>query len=339
MSKIVSSQSGKPYTVVVPLPSLKRDDSAVSPGRWASDYHAPVLVDEVVRVLGGGGSVLDGTLGGGGHSAALLESGARVTALDRDPEAVRIACERLAGEERAGRFRAFVANYADIDSITAVAGEQFSGVLLDLGVSSHQLDDPRRGFSFRPSAPLDMRMGEDAALTAGELLNEGDELQLIRVFRDYADEPRASRLAREIIRRRANRPFSTSDDLVGAIRAVLGPRSGPADFARIFQAVRIEVNEELVGLARALPVLRERLSPLGTIAVIAYHSGEDRLVKQTFRDWSVACICPPLMPRCVCGGVARGAVLTKKAITASPTELSRNPRARSARLRAWRSAA
>jgi 16S rRNA (cytosine1402-N4)-methyltransferase len=318
---------------------VRPHDPVVPASRWASDYHAPVLVDEVVGLLGGEGSVLDGTLGGGGHSAALLETGAQVTALDRDPNAVRIACQRLADPQRAGRFRAFVANYADIDGIAALAGERFTGVLLDLGVSSHQLEDPERGFSFRPGAPLDMRMGEDAALTAAELLNEADELQLIRVFRDYADERRASRLAREIIRRRANRPFATSDDLVGAIRAVLGARSGPGDFARIFQAVRIEVNDELPGLARALPTLRDRLAARGAIAVIAYHSGEDRVVKQTFRDWSVACTCPPLTPRCVCGAVARGQVVTKKAITASPPEVSHNPRARSARLRAWRSAA
>lgn len=313
-------------------------DSADQPGRWASGYHAPVLVGEVLRLLGTGDSILDGTLGGGGHSAALLAAGCTVAALDRDPEAVRIACERLAQEQRAGRFRAFVANYAEVDSVRSLEGERFSGILLDLGVSSHQLDDPHRGFSFRPGAPLDMRMGEDTETTAAELLNEADERQLIRIFREYADEPRAARLAREILRRRATRPFVTSDDLVGAIRAVLGARSGPADFARLFQAVRIEVNEELSGLARALPVLRDRLKPGGVFAVVAYHSGEDRLVKQTFREWSTACTCPPKLPRCVCGGVALGEVVTRRPITASPLEVTQNSRARSARLRAWRSA-
>ena len=313
-------------------------DSADRPGRWASDYHAPVMAAEVVRLLGGGGRILDGTLGGGGHSAALLEAGCAVAALDRDPEAVRIACGRLATEQSARRFRAYVANYADIDSINALRDERFTGILLDLGVSSHQLDDPHRGFSFRPGAQLDMRMGSDAGGTAAELLNEADERQLIRVFRDYADEPRAARLAREVVRRRATRPFVISDDLVGAIRAVLGPRSGPADFARLFQAVRIEVNEELTGLARALPLLRGRLEPGGILAVIAYHSGEDRLVKQTFREWSTACTCPPKLPQCVCGGVALGETVTRRAMTASSAEVERNPRARSARLRAWRSA-
>jgi len=313
-------------------------DNADRPGRWASEYHAPVMAAEVVELMGSGGKVLDGTLGGGGHSAALLEAGCAVAALDRDPAAVRIACDRLAGQQSTGRFRAFVANYADVDSVPALKGELFTGILLDLGVSSHQLDDPHRGFSFRPGAPLDMRMGADAQWTAAEFLNDADERQLIRVFRDYADEPRAARLAREIQRRRATRPFVTSDDLVGAIRAVLGSRSGPADFARLFQAVRIEVNEELTGLARALPVLRDRLTPQGILVVIAYHSGEDRLVKQTFREWSTACTCPPKLPQCVCGGVAFGETVTRRAMTASPGEVERNPRARSARLRAWRSA-
>ena len=147
------------------------------------------------------------------------------------------------------------------------------------------------------------------------------------------------RLAREIVRRRGTRPFVTSDDLVGAIRGALGPRTGPSDFARLFQAVRIAVNDEIGGLERALDRLRERLEQGGVFAVIAYHSGEDRVVKNAFRDWSAECICPPRQPKCTCRGHALGALLSRKPITASPEEASRNPRARSARLRAWRSAA
>lgn len=307
--------------------------------QWTSGYHAPVMVAEVVELLGGIGSVLDGTLGGGGHSAALLESGCTVTGLDRDPQAVRAARERLGEWERKGSFRAFVSNYADVDTVPELNGVEFDGVLLDLGVSSHQLDEPGRGFSFRPGAVLDMRMGGDAALTAAGVLNDSDERQLTRIFREYADEPRASRLAREIVRRRATKPFYVSDDFVGAIRAVLGPRSGPPDFARLFQAVRIEVNDEINSLGRALPLLRERLVPGGLIVVIAYHSAEDRLVKQSFREWSTGCTCPPRLPQCVCGGVAAGAVVTRRAVTASAGEIVHNRRARSARLRAWRSAA
>jgi len=311
-------------------------------GAWSSEYHAPVMAKEVVAVLRGCGDVLDGTLGGGGHALALLESGARVTGIDRDPEAVAASRERLAAYGTAGRFRAITANYADLDSVAELVGERFNGVLLDLGVSSHQLDDLARGFSFREGAALDMRMeGNEGGPDAASLLQEADERTLTHIFRNYADEPRAQRLAREIVRRRERRPFATSDDLVDAIRGALGPppRTGPAVFARLFQAVRIAVNDELGGLERALPSLRERLTPGGVLAVIAYHSGEDRIVKQAFRAWSAACTCPPKQPVCTCGGRALGTTLTRKAAKAGAAEVEANPRARSAHLRAWRSAA
>src|SRR5690242_12424069 len=196
-------------------------------GQWDSVYHAPVLAEEVVRLLEGSRSVLDGTLGGGGHSLALLAAGAAVTAVDRDPEAIAAAHERLASYEGAGRFRTVLGNYSELDTIPELDGVRFDGILLDLGVSSHQLDDPSRGFSFREGVPLDMRMGTDAVRDAATLLSTADEGELGAIFREYADERRAMRLAREIVRRRANRPFATSDDLVGAIRGALGPRTGP----------------------------------------------------------------------------------------------------------------
>ena len=306
--------------------------------RWTSAYHAPVLAKEVADLLRGCAHVLDGTLGGGGHALLLLEEGARVTALDRDPEAIAAARARLHEYEASSRFRALLGNYADLDAVPELGGARFDGILLDLGVSSHQLDDPRRGFSFREGAPLDMRMGADAPLTAADWLNDSPELEVLRVFREYGDERRAARLAREVVRRRANRPFAISDDLVGAIRGALGPRSGAPDFARLFQAVRIEINDELGGLSLALPSLREHLNPGGVMAVIAYHSGEDRIVKGAFRDWSTACLCPPRQPICTCRGRALGELLTRRAVTVSPAEVAVNPRARSARLRAWRSA-
>jgi 16S rRNA (cytosine1402-N4)-methyltransferase len=299
-----------------------------------------VLVKEVVELLGGAKRVLDGTLGGGGHSAALLEAGVpNVIGLDRDPEAMAVALDRLGSYAMAKRFAAYETNYAEAGVVPPLAGVLFDGILLDLGVSSHQVDEGERGFTFRPGTRLDMRMGRDASRDAATLLNDEDESTLAKIFKDYGDEARGARLAREIVRRRENRRFESSDDLVGAIRAVLGPRSGPTDFARLFQAVRIAVNHELTGLTRALPALRDRLAPGGVFVVISYHSGEDRIVKNAFREWSAACVCPPKQPVCTCRGRPLGTTITRRAVTASEEEVTANPRARSARLRAWRNAA
>ena len=311
-----------------------------STSAFASEYHAPALVAEVVALLGGCALVLDGTLGGGGHSAALLGAGVRrVAGVDRDPDALAAASARLALEAADGRFSAHRGNYADIGRIGALDALRFDGILLDLGISSHQVDDASRGFSFREGAPLDMRM-DDERPSAADLLNTAADAELVAIFRDYGDEPHAARLAREVVRRRATRPFVSADDLVGAIRGALGARTGPPEFARLFQAVRIAVNDELAGLERALPTLRDRLAPGGRLAILSYHSGEDRLVKHAFRQWSEACICPPRHPMCSCGGDrALGSVLTKRAVVATSGETAANARARSAKLRAWQRAA
>src|SRR3954468_18511436 len=297
------------------------------------------MVDEVVELLHGAGQVLDCTLGGGGHSEALLASGSSVVALDRDEAAIEEARKRLASYETSGRFLALRGNFGELDSISGLRGRAFDGIVADLGVSSHQIDEDERGFSFRPGALLDMRMDRRSTGTAAELLNSLDEAELTHIFRDYGDEPRARRLAREVVRRRERRPMRVSDDLVDAIRGVFGARSGPGEFARLFQAVRIAVNDELTALENALPVLRDRLEPRGVLAIIAYHSGEDRLVKHTMREWSLDCICPPKQLQCTCRGKALGELVTRRAITASVEETATNPRARSARLRAWRKAA
>jgi 16S rRNA (cytosine1402-N4)-methyltransferase len=297
--------------------------------------HLPVLLDPVIARAREAGvrRVVDATLGHGGHAAALRALGGEVLAIDRDPEALAIARARLGDTG----IQYLQADYASAPALAAAVDFAPDFVLLDLGVSSRQLDDETRGFTFRQGAPLDMRMGPDAP-TAQEWLETAGEAELARAFHDWADERRSRRLAAEVVRRRERGRFATSDDLVGAIRAVLGPRSGPGDFARIFQAVRIAVNDELAGLERALPAFRDALVPGGTLAVISYHSGEDRLVKHAFREWSAGCTCPPGLPQCVCARTPLGEASPRRSIVPSDEELAANPRARSARLRFFRRA-
>jgi 16S rRNA (cytosine1402-N4)-methyltransferase len=285
-----------------------------------------------------GGLYFDGTVGGGGHSEAILESGlgVRVIGVDRDPEAMEEARRRL--ERFGGRVRLVCGDYADVAESSA---EPLAGALLDLGVSSHQIDEEVRGFTFRAGAPLDMRMAGPGSRdrTAADLLNELPEAELADVFYRYGEERRSRRLAAEVVRRRSIHRFETSEDLVAALVRALGPKVGPQDKARIFQALRIAVNDELGALERALPVLRDRLEEDGVLVVISYHSLEDRLVKVSFREWSLSCVCPPELPLCRCRGRALGVLQTRKPVGASAQEVERNTRARSARLRAWRKAA
>ncbi len=299
-------------------------------------YHTSVLADQVVELFRDATRVLDGTLGGGGHSELLLQHGKTVVGVDRDPDAIAAAHARLESYERSGKFRTVLATYTDFAAAESGAGK-FDGILLDLGISSHQIDATDRGFSFRVGAPLDMRMGAGEE-TAADFLNSADEETLKQTFKDFGDEPRAPRLARVIMKRRGNARFAVSEDLVGAIREALGSRSGPSEFARLFQAVRIAVNDEIGGLTRALPAMRDRLSPKGILAVITYHSGEDRLVKHSFRDWSAECVCPPKQPKCTCRGHSLGETITRRAIVPTDVEVAANPRSRSAKLRAWRAA-
>ena len=285
----------------------------------------------------GGARAVDGTLGGGGHAAVLQGLGIRVLGIDRDPDALAAARERLGTEG----IEYLEGSFAEPAILRAIQSFTPDRILLDLGVSSHQIDSAKRGFTFRPSAPLDMRMAGRGTgdggrgITARDVLNSWPEERLTSVFADYGDERRARALAREVIRRRLREPFIISDDFVNAIRAVLGPRSGPPDFARLFQALRIAVNDELGALETALPRLRDALVPGGRIGVITYHSGEDRIVKHAFREWGRDCVCPPRQPVCNCRGRALGRVLTKKPIVPEASEISDNPRARSAQFRVF----
>lgn len=298
------------------------------------------MVEEVVGHLGPerGGFYLDGTVGGGGHAAALVAAGpeARLVGLDLDPEAIEAARRRLG--EYADSIELVRASFQNVLELRQARGwPAFAGVVLDLGVSSRQLDETARGFSFRPGTALDMRMGgtPGGRRPAATLLNQATEEELGRIFREYGEERRWPALAREIVRRRRDRPFVRSDDLVEVIHATLGPQSTFQDKARLFQALRIAVNDELGALEHGLEEIREALAPGGRLAVIAYHSLEDRIVKHAFREWSRACICPPGLPVCRCRGAPLGRTVTRKPLRPSAVEVARNPRARSAHLRVW----
>ena len=294
----------------------------------SSPFHVPVLLSPILTAARGARRAVDATLGDGGHSAALLEQGIEVLGIDRDPDALAVSRARLGDT----RIRYLQASYASAEALAAIAGFGPDFILLDLGVSSRQLDEEARGFTFRPGAPLDMRMGGTGG-SAADLMNTADERTLETVFRDYGDERRARRLASEIVRRRARHRFTISDDLVNAIRATLGAKAGPSEFARLFQAVRMAVNDEPGELERALTAFRDAMVPGGRLSIITYHSGEDRLVKQSFRDWARSCVCPPELPICVCRGRSLGRVEPRKPIVPEPSELAVNPRARSAKLR------
>jgi 16S rRNA (cytosine1402-N4)-methyltransferase len=294
------------------------------------------MLDEAVRYLAPerGGVFLDGTLGGGGHAEAILRTGneASLLATDKDNESLDQARQRLA--DYGDRFSCVGGDFADAKELFGLGEGALAGVLLDLGVSSHQIDTNERGFSFRPGASLDMRMSSQGT-TAAELLETATVDELTEIFRTYGEERRARRLAAEIVENRKHQELRTSNDLVRVVEDVWGRPPAASDLARIFQALRIAVNRELESLERALPGLRELLAPGGRFVVISYHSLEDRLVKRGFRDWSRDCVCPPGIPVCQCRGRPLGRELTRGPDRPTEEEVERNPRSRSARLRAW----
>ncbi len=306
-----------------------------------ADYHAPVMGKEVLSFLepSDSGLYFDGTVGGGGHSRMILKAceGCRIIAVDRDEQALNEARSALA--PFSGRVRFVHRRFDDAVRDPEVQDRGLNGALLDLGVSSHQLDDESRGFAFRRGVTLDMRMDQTQDVDAIRFLAEADEEVLYEVFRDLGEERNAKRLAREVAKRRSSEAMTTSDQLVAALSVVLQRPPTSQDKARIFQAVRIAVNGELDALQNALPALRDALVDGGVLVVLSYHSLEDRMVKNAFRDWSKSCVCPPELPVCRCRGHALGETLTRKPLKAPDAETIRNPRARSARLRAWRRAA
>jgi 16S rRNA (cytosine1402-N4)-methyltransferase len=310
------------------------DVKELSRDSWT--HHQPVLLAEVLDKLDlkPGAWVIDGTLGAGGHAEAMLEASAptgQLLGIDRDASALEIAQARLA--PFAERLHVWHGSYAEMAQAAAESGfEAVDAVLLDLGLSSLQLDDPQRGFAFRYDAPLDMRFDRRAPLTAADLVNDLSEDELAELIRDYGEERYARRIARAIL---AARPLRSTSALQEAIaRAVpSSPRERIHPATRTFQALRIAVNDELGMLARGLPQAVDLLKPDGRLAVISFHSLEDRIVKQFMRREAADCICPPAQPVCTCEHEARLRLVTRKPITASAAEVARNPRARSARLR------
>ena len=280
-----------------------------------------------------GGFFVDATVGAGGHAEALLARGPdiRLLALDRDPEALALARRRLA---RFGRRVEFAReNFADLDRVLADRPAP-DGILADLGVSSMQLSKASRGFSFRRDGPLDMRMSGEGR-TAGEVLAEADVSELTRILREYGEERMAAKIARGIVQERTHRGTITGTrQLARIVARAKGTRERIDPATRVFQALRIEVNQELMALSSFLAAAASRLNARGRLAVISYHSLEDRIVKETFRRESGVCLCPPALPKCVCGARRVLKLLTRRPIVASESEVRANPRSRSARLRA-----
>ena len=302
-------------------------------------YHSPVLVQEVVGglVLEENAVILDGTLGEGGHSNSILRAEPQVRlviGIDLDQRSVAAASQRLSSF--GSRFLTIRGNYADMVTLAAEQGvRQVDGVLLDLGFSSRQVDHPGYGFSFLNDEPLDMRYDAEQPVNAFSIVNSYSERDLAELFRRYGEEPRARAIARTIVRERAGRPLSSTADLAALVERSIGSRGGrrvhPA--TRVFQALRIAVNGELDNLRDGLGAAVELLRPGGRLAVISYHSLEDRIVKNFLARQSASCVCPPGFPVCVCGHSPSLEIINRRVVRPSTEEVASNPRSRSARLR------
>ncbi len=301
--------------------------------------HVPVLYNEVMESLNvrPDGVYVDGTTGGGGHSSGICErlsAEGMLVAVDRDTAALEASEKRL--REYSCKKIFLHANYSDIDAIMGKAGGPVDGILLDLGVSSFQLDTAERGFSYMHDAPMDMRMNEDDSFTAHDVVNGYSEEELKRIIREYGEERWASRIAQFIVRRREEKSIETTGELVEIIKSAIpasARRSGPHPAKRTFQAIRIEVNGELDHLKQAVERLPDILAPGGRLAIITFHSLEDRIVKEAFNARLNPCTCPPEFPVCVCGKKPDVKKITRKPIVPSDEELEENPRSRSAKLR------
>jgi len=304
--------------------------------------HISVLQDETIEALrvNSKGVYADGTLGGGGHAyriCSLLGSGGRFYGFDVDPDAIAAASERL--KEFDDRVTVIRSNYQNmVDELVKRGETGADGIILDLGVSSHQLDDPARGFTYRADAPLDMRMSKDSGMTAADAVNTLSEDELFRIIRDYGEERYAGRIAARICRERQTKPIMTTGGLADAVKAAIPAKARQAaghPAKRTFQAIRIYVNDELGVLERSLDGMIGFLNDGGRICVITFHSLEDRIVKNIFRKNENPCTCPPDFPVCVCGKKSKGKVITGRPIIPGEDEIRENNRAHSAKLRVF----
>lgn len=317
--------------VVAPYGPAARHDRRSS---MTATRHIPVMVDEVLQHLVGVGArlVVDGTVGFGGHAEAVLRArdDVSVVGVDRDPAAIAAASARLA--PFGDRVRLVQGLYSNF-SVFLGRGERADGILLDLGVSSAQIDERERGFAHAHNGPLDMRMSGDGE-SAADVLARVETDTLAEWLREFGDVRRARRVARAIVRARERGALATTGDLRAAVGDALGPGVSPAELSRVFQAIRMVVNDEIASLRRFLDGVLDHLAPGGRLVIISYHSREDRMVKEFMREQSASCVCPPSVPVCVCGRTPRVRMLTRRALRPRDGEIARNPRARSARLRA-----
>ncbi len=314
--------------------------------------HTPVLLQECLDSLNiqPDGVYADGTVGGGGHASEIfkrLSPEGSLIGVDRDSEALKAADARLSAlalsmterEEEHASYTLVKANYGDLPQVLKQLNiRAVNGILLDLGISSYQIDNPERGFSYQHDAPLDMRMDREESRTAADIVNTESEAELTRILRDYGEERFASFIARRIVLARQDKPIATTGELVEIIRRAIPmkyQKGGGHPAKRSFQALRIELNQELTVLEQSLDSLIDCLAPGGRLAVISFHSLEDRIVKTAFRKAEDPCICPKDFPRCVCGAVSKGRVVTRNPILPGAEELEKNSRSASAKLRVF----
>ena len=302
-----------------------------------NDYHIPVLYYETLDnlVINPDGIYIDCTLGGGSHSEGILErlsDKGLLISIDQDTNAIEYSKKRL--EKFDSKWKVFKGNFENIDTIAYMAGvDKVDGILMDIGVSSKQLDDPKRGFSYRYDVKLDMRMNTEQKISAYDVVNTYSEEQLSKIFFEYGEERHARKIAKLIVEERKSSPIEKTSDLIALIKRAYPERASKHPAKKTFQAIRIEVNRELEVLENAMSKAVELLEVGGRLAIITFHSLEDRIVKNKFKDLATACKCPKDIPICVCGGVKKFEIITKKPIIPIDDELKNNNRAHSSKLR------